>query len=432
MKKLIALLLAAIMLAACAPLALADEPVEIKWAFGLGGKLGELMLSIVDDYNASQDKVHVTAQQYGSYGASIQAFQADLSAQIPPDCLLFQMWYMAQFENYFAPLNDRYANDADFNAADILGGCMECMYGTDGETIYGVPIYATTQVMYYRKDAFEGYDIEDTFSDWLKLAKAASEIAKKDENGETVFWGWEPMWGSGNITDAVQSAGGKVFTDNTCRKVDWLTDEWVKVVSNLAKWMHEDKIMRIHSGGSGYEYWYNTIDDVMEGRAAGYTGSVGDQGDLDFSIIGCHKQPGYDGHPSSANTSALMCVMPDMIDDTHKDAAWDFMKYLSSPSVQGKIATTSGYVVTRQSCLDDPEYAVYVAENPQVVAAIDAINSAVKYYVDPTGGYVDSALSDLADRIEIENYDVIEALTIAQEEAQAALDEFWAEQDANN
>ena len=430
MKRLIALLLASIMVLACMPLALAESgPVEIKWSFGLGGSLGELMLSLVDDYNASQDKVHVTPQQYGSYGASIQAFHADLAAGTPPECLLFQMWYMAEFENYFAALNDRYANDADFHAEDILKGCLDCMYGTDGETIYGVPIYATTQVMYYRKDAFEGRDIEETFSTWQNLSAAAAEIAKT-ENGETVFFGWEPMWGSGNITDAVQSAGGKVFTDSTCRTVDWLTDEWVDVVSSFAKWIHENKIMRIHYGGSGYEYWYNTIDDVMEGRAAGYTGSVGDQGDLDFNIVGCHKQPGWGDHPSAANSSALMIVMPDSIPDEKKDAAWDFMKYLSSPAVQGKIARASGYVVTRQSCLDDPEYAAYVSENPQVIAAIDAINSAVKYYVDPTGGYVDSALGDLADKIEIENYDVIQALTEAQEEAQAALDEFWAEHDA--
>ena len=64
MKRLIALLLASIMVLACMPLALAESgPVEIKWSFGLGGSLGELMLSLVDDYNASQDKVHVTPQQ---------------------------------------------------------------------------------------------------------------------------------------------------------------------------------------------------------------------------------------------------------------------------------------------------------------------------------------------------------------------------------
>lgn len=53
--------------------------------------------------------------------------------------------------------------------------------------------------------------------------------------------------------------------------------------------------MRIHSGGQGWEYWYKTIDDVMKGQAAGYTGSSGDQGDLDFSVVSAMEQPGWAG-----------------------------------------------------------------------------------------------------------------------------------------
>lgn len=43
--------------------------------------------------------------------------------------------------------------------------------------------------------------------------------------------------------------------------------------------------MAIHSGGQGWEYWYQTIDDVIQNKAGGYTGSSGDQADLDFSIV---------------------------------------------------------------------------------------------------------------------------------------------------
>lgn len=43
--------------------------------------------------------------------------------------------------------------------------------------------------------------------------------------------------------------------------------------------------MAIHSGGQGWEYWYKTIDDVIQNKAGGYTGSSGDQADLDFSVV---------------------------------------------------------------------------------------------------------------------------------------------------
>lgn len=90
---------------------------------------------------------------------------------------------------------------------------------------------------------------------------------------------------------------------------------------------------------------------------------------------------------------------------------------------------TGGYVVTRKTALEDPEFAAYCKENPQVPIVIGAVENAIKLHVDPTGGYVDNAYYDMCDRVLLEGVDVIEALTICQEEAQAALDEYWADKD---
>ena len=93
---------------------------------------------------------------------------------------------------------------------------------------------------------------------------------------------------------------------------------------------------------------------------------------------------------------------------------------------------TGGYVVTRASAQEDPTFAAYIAENPHVGITIDAMNYTCKQPMDITGGYIDSAYGDMVDRILLEGEDVIESLTICQEEAQAALDEFWANVDAGN
>lgn len=76
--------------------------------------------------------------------------------------------------------------------------------------------------------------------------------------------------------DAVFSKGGKVLSEDG-KQVLIDSPEWVDTWEQFRKWIHEDKIMRIHSGGQGWEYWYKTIDDVMKGQAAGYTGSSGDR-----------------------------------------------------------------------------------------------------------------------------------------------------------
>ena len=429
MKKLITVLLVLALALGMLPAASADGPVEVEYLFGLGGNLGNLFLSLIDEYNNSQSAVKVIPIQVPDYSTALQQYQAGLAAGNPPAMWHAQMARMMKVQDYLEPLNDRYENDAEFNKDDILAGCLSCMYGTDGKTIYGAPLFASTQLMYYRKDAFAGYDIEETFSTWQNLAKAAAEIAAAD-NGIT--WGWMPMWSTDNWLDAVCSAGGGKYTDETMRQVNYLSDEWIDVMTSFRKWMVEDQIMSMHHGGSGWEYWYANIDDVLEGTSAGYTGSAGDQGDLDFSIVGVHKQPGWGDHETNNTTDTHMVVIAKSIPEEKKDAAWDFIKFLSKPSSQARISMTGGYVVTRASAQEDPTFAAYIAENPHVGITIDAMNYTCKQPMDITGGYIDSAYGDMVDRILLEGEDVIESLTICQEEAQAALDEFWANVDAGN
>ena len=427
MKKVCCVLLCLTMLLGAFS-AFAEGPVEIEYWFGLGGKLGDLFISLIDEYNASQDKVRVTGVQYADYFTLRQSYQAALASGTEPACMHTQIGNIPGIESYLEPLNDRYENDADFHAEDLLAGCISCMYDKDGETLLGVPLFASSQVMYYRLDAFEGYDIEETFSTWQNLYKVLKEISKKDEAGNTIFYGWEPMWKTYNFVDAVHSAGGEYFTDLDCKTVNFLAPEWVDVMTFFSNAFKEG-IMTMNHGGTGWEYWYKNIDDVIQGRAAGYTGSPGDMGDLDFTIVGCHSQPGFGDHGVASTTDAHLGVISRRIPQEKKDAAWDFLKFLNSNHVQALISMNGGYVVTRKTALEDPEFAAYCKENPQVPIVIGAVENAIKLHVDPTGGYGDNAYYDMCDRVLLEGVDVIEALTICQEEAQAALDEYWADKD---
>lgn len=46
------------------------------------------------------------------------------------------------------------------------------------------------------------------------------------------------------------------------------SDEWVEVWESFRTWIHDDKIMKVNSGGQGWEYWYTTIDDVCRIKQA--------------------------------------------------------------------------------------------------------------------------------------------------------------------
>src|SRR4029453_6436490 len=106
--------------------------------------------------------------------------------------------------------------------------------------------------------------------------------------------------------------------------------EWTQTWESFRKWIHEDKIMTIHSGGQGWEYWYKTINDVMKGQAAGYIGSSGDQGDLDFNIVGAMEQPGWDGvGVGKPVASAIMAGIPAGVSEEQKAAAYKWLTFFS-------------------------------------------------------------------------------------------------------
>lgn len=405
------------------------KPVEIEFWFGLGGNLGELFLGIIDDFNASQKEVVVKGVQQSNYTETEKVLQAAIAAKEVPACVLGATgMYMLQDRGIFEVLDDYVAADSDFNFDDIMDGALSLCYD-DQKRLIGLPIYATTQIMYYRKDAFEkaGLNPDEVFKSWENLSAAAEKLAVK-ENGETTFYGWEPMYDASNMIDAVYSRGGSVLSED--KKTVCINDAtWVDTWESFRKWIHDDKIMTIHFGGEGYEYWYKTIDDVLENRAAGYTGSSGDQGDLDFNIVAAHIQPGWDGHdPKPEAGGPFLTILADASKE-QKEAAFKFATYLTSAEVQCKISMNSGYIPVRESCLEVPEFKDFTDKNPQAKVPMEQLKIARGPFIDPTGGKINQALFDAADLVEIENKSAKEALDQAQKIAQAALNEYWADKE---
>ena len=63
------------------------EKTKVNFWHSMSGSNGELLQSIVDDYNASQDKVEVVAEFQGDYYAAIAKAQTAIAAGNGPDIL---------------------------------------------------------------------------------------------------------------------------------------------------------------------------------------------------------------------------------------------------------------------------------------------------------------------------------------------------------
>ena len=181
--------------------------------------------------------------------------------------------------------------------------------------------------------------------------------------------------------------------------------------------------MKVNSGGQGWEYWYTTIDDVLQNKAGGYTGSSGDQADLDFSIVGAIEQPAWD-ESTSSSPMAVALTMSVLAGSSKEEqaGAYDFMKYFTNVENQAKWSMSTGYVPVNLNVLDDADYQAYTEENPQALVPFNQASHGSVYPFDPTNGAIYDALSIAADKVEIDGISAQEALDEAQETAQAALD----------
>lgn len=393
------------------------ETVEVEFWYSGGKTAVNVVADIVEDFNESQDKYHVSVVTQADYDETYQKLQAGIAGGTAPDLALLNVGSASALnaKGQLADINTYVEADSDFEKEDYI----EVFYnqGVDSEgKMFGFPAYGTTQVLYYNIKAFEKAGINpEEIETWQDLAEAAEKITNDD------MVGWEPMWGKDNLVDAVLSNGGSIF-DEDMTEVTINTDEWVEVWESFRQWIHEDKTMKIHSGGQGWEYWYATIDDVLQDKAGGYTGSSGDQADLDFSIVAAMEQPGFNDHESAPSAEAKELVVIGSSSEEEKQGAYEFMKFFTTPENQAKWSMETGYVAVRQSTQDVPEFKEYTEQNPQALVPLQQASHGSILPIDPTGGKVFDALATAADKVEIEGISAKEALDAAQKEAQAALD----------
>lgn len=394
---------------------------EVDFWYSGGKTAVKVVQDIVDDYNMSQDTYFVKTVTQADYSETYEKLQAAIAGNVAPDVVLLESDSARGLsdKNLVVDLSEKMKKDNDFNEDDYVSTFFE-QGKADNDKIFGIPAYGTTQVLYYNKNAFNKAGIDpNNIKTWQDLAQAASKI----KNDGEYTYGWEPMWGADNLIDASLSNGGTIFSDDG-KKVTINSKEWVEVWSNFEKWIHDDKTMAIHSGGQGWEYWYKTIDDVIQNKAGGYTGSSGDQADLDFSIVGAIEQPSWkDGTESKPVARALMLSVLTKSSEEKQAGAYDFMKYFTNVKSQAKWSMSTGYVPVNNGVLDDDDYMKYTQENPQALVPYTQAEHGSIYPYDPTNGAVKDALRIAADKVEIDGSSAKDALDEAQKTAQKALDE---------
>ena len=164
------------------------------------------------------------------------------------------------------------------------------------------------------------------------------------------------------------------------------------------------------------------MGDVLQDKAGGYTGSSGDQADLDFHKVGAMEQPGFGKHGPAPVARVLQLVMIDTGKDKTMDGAYQFIRYFADASQQAKWSMATGYIPVRKSTLEIPGSASHDRAQPHASGSHIPGHASPPDLVDLQPGRQKlDALAIAADQVEIEDIPAREALNEAARTAQAAL-----------
>ncbi|MGQ7673280.1 extracellular solute-binding protein [Streptococcus suis] len=397
----------------------AGNKVEVEFWYAGGKTAVTVVQEIIDEYNASQDTYYVKAITQADYGETYEKLQAGIAGNAAPDMVLISpsAGRTLNESGLLDDLNAYLTEDVTVKEEDYLEVFAEQGVSESGAR-FGLPAYGTTQVLYYNISAFEKANIDpNSIATWQDLAAAAKAIKATGE----FTYGWEPMWGPYNLIDASLSNGAKMFSEDG-KTVTINSEEWVSVWESFRTWIHDDEIMAVNSGGQGWEYWYNTIDDVLDNTAGGYTGSSGDQADLDFNIVQAMEQPAWDEDSTSAPAAdALLFSVVETSSKQEKAGAFEFVQFFTNIENQIKWTKEVGYVAVNKGIATNEEYLSYVKEHPQALVPFTQASHGSVLPIDPTGGAIYDALTVAADQVELENIPAQKALDTAQKIAQQAL-----------
>ena len=430
MKKLLSAMLAVALLAGCSSSSSGgnnsggsetDGKIAIEFWLAQGNNVMDLVNEEITKFNESQDKYVVTAVQQENYVKTFSNLQAAIAGKNAPDVVLLDTAPARQLfeKGALVPFDAFQEADADFNSDDFYAVYADQGKYTDGTT-FARPWYGTIQIAYYSVEAFEKAGVDPaSIKSWQDLVAVGPKF--KDAGYQYV---WEPMGGDAkNLIDAAFANGAKVFSDDG-KTVTINSPEWVEVWESFRGWIHDDNYMQTKWNGiDDWVYWYDTIDDVIEGRAAGYTGSPVDSVDFDFNVIRPLEQFGWKGNVSMPWAQALMLCMPAGGSEEEQQGAYEFIKFLTNPENQAAYTMLTTYPAANKQVTEVPEYQKFLEENPVAAVLLAQSEHAAIYPVDPTGGKILDELNIAAEKIEIEGVSAQEALDEAQANAQIALDE---------
>jgi sn-glycerol 3-phosphate transport system substrate-binding protein len=331
-----------------------EKPAEIVFWSAMTGVLGEAQQKIIDDYNAGQNKVHITGVYQGNYYEMIDKITAAVAAGDTPHLVQIEMASIKMLADtgHFTDMTTL-AKNAGLDTKQFYAGLMSsCDWG---EGLYAIPFNRSTPMFYYNKKMFAeaGLDPSRGPRDWNELREYAQKLSMKDKR-----WGYEQPIDAWMYEAFIMQSGASLLNAGHT-DIGYNNEAGIKP---LALWeaMIAEGSMKAPPGKE-YNSWDATRQDFAAEIAGMIVVSAGDFGSLKAACkfdIGTCFLPANTRYGVPTGGANIM-----MLNGHEKDAAatMDFLKYLTSPEPAAYWSMRTGYVCISPAAVNTKLFQDYLA-----------------------------------------------------------------------
>lgn len=400
-----------------APAGGSGSKTRVRFWYGLGGQLGEVITGQVAKFNAAQGAVEVEGVFQQSYDTVQQKFQASLVSGDVPEIIQMEIHATPQFASAgaLAPLEPFYANDAAFNFDDLVPATL-LNQRWEGK-LYAMPINRSTPLLYYNKKLFSeaGLDPAQPPRTWTQFRDMARKLTK----GESTY-GFLPAADWWFFESMVWSNGGELLSKDL--KSVTFAKPGAEVLQVWADMVYQEKSARVLTGATVGE---QRSQEYIQGRGAMLINSTAGLGNFirnvkDFEI-GTAFMPHGEGFEHAVPTGGAAAAIPAKVAAEKQRAAWEFIKWWNSPEQAAFWSQNTGYFPVRQSSIEILTKQGYYQERPQFKTTIDQLQYAREAPLTPHWPAIGREITKGMEAVLVNNTPAQEALTKAQESAQAAI-----------
>ncbi|MDC0749101.1 ABC transporter substrate-binding protein [Polyangium mundeleinium] len=353
---------------------------EASLWFAYGGTNREVLLSLVNRFNAEQTTYRIKAIYQGDYFEALAKLRTAIAARTAPALTHVVgevVPYLAQ-AGTLLPIDETHHVTGDVVPALGQTGC----FVRGGERpIVCAPFNRSTPIAYYNRAIFDelGLHPPTTWSELESVARAATVRA----NDGTVtrhgfacpidWWFWVALVGQ---------AGGTVVEDDGTPSLGG--EAGVRALEFWQRLVHEERTMK-PPPGRDYNAWQATNTDFLAGRVAMIWTSTAFLKYLETNAkfpVGAAPLPG--DVRRSVPTGGTMFVVPAASSEHERPAARAFLQWMMQPRQANEWATRTGYLPVSQKGLAELEASGYYREHPNDRVALDQLKDAFAWPWAPT------------------------------------------------